>query len=138
MLQENEIINNLSFFQKCETDHQILAQNLINELACFLGVKIDPKLPLNNFKPFYATKQSGIMNDWNYFFHGYHCCFENINTKQTIEVSLVEKNNFGALDPIFFLNYILSTTKYQPLPFEISRTYETGKSVLNILKLNKH
>lgn len=45
MLQENEIINNLDFFQKCETDHQILAESLINELARFLKVKIDPKLP---------------------------------------------------------------------------------------------
>lgn len=76
------------------------------------------------------------MNDWNYFLHGHHCCFENINTKQTIEVSLVNKNNFGALDPIFFLNYILSTPQYQPLPLEIPRTYETGKSVLSVLKLN--
>ncbi|MBK6836094.1 MAG: hypothetical protein IPG89_18210 [Bacteroidetes bacterium] len=134
MIQENEIINNLSFFQKCEADHQILAENLINELACLLEVEIDPKLPLNTFKPFFSTKQSGEMNGWNYFLHGYHCCFENINTKQKIEVSLVDKNNFRALDPIFFLNYILSTPKYQPLPFEILPTYETGKNILNILK----
>ena len=137
MIQENEIINNLSFFQKCESEHRILAESLINELACFLEVEIDPKLPLNTFKPFYGTKQSGKMNDWSYFLHGFHCCFENINTKQTIEVSLVHKNNFGELDPIFFLNYILTSPQYQPLPLEILRTYETGKSVLNILKLNR-
>ena len=51
MIQENEIINNHGFFQKCESDYQILAEHLINELACFLEVEIDSKLPLNTFKP---------------------------------------------------------------------------------------
>ncbi len=138
MLQENEIIKHIGFFQRCESDYKQLAERLIKELAIQLQVEIDFELPIITFKSFYSTSQGGKMYDWNYFFHGHHCYFENILTNQKIEVSLVNGSNFGALDRVFFIDYILSTKEYYPLPInDLSRT-EDGVTIIKLLKQIKY
>jgi hypothetical protein len=134
MLQENEIIKHIGFFQRCESDHKQLAERLIKELAIQLQVEIDFELPIRTFKPFYSTSQGGKINDWNYFFHGYHCFFENSITTQKIEVSLVSGSDFGTLDRVFFIDYILSTKEYYPLPINDLDRNVDGATIIKLLK----
>lgn len=134
MLQENEIIKHIGFFQRCESDYKKLAEKLIKVLAIQLQVEIDFELPIKTFKRLYSISQGGKMNDWNYFFHGHHCYFENTITQQKIEVSLVNGNDFGALDPIFFIDYILSSKEYYPLPINDLNRNEDGATTIKLLK----
>jgi hypothetical protein len=74
------------------------------------------------------------MNNWNYYFHGHHCYFENFITQQNIEVSLFSGKNFGALDQVFFLRYIISTKEYYPLPINNLEPNTDGATIVRILK----
>lgn len=134
MTQENDIIKHMAFFRKCEMDYKTLAEKLIKELANQLNVEIDFELPLRTFKPFYTSAQAGHMYEWDYFFHGHHCHFKNTITQQKIEVSLVNGKNVGTLDPLFFTEYILSTTEYHPLPVSILEPYQDGISIIESIR----
>jgi len=134
MIQENEIIKHMAFFRKCETDYKTLAERLIKELASQLKAEIDFELPLRTFKPFYTSTQVGQMHEWYYFFHGHHCLFKNGITQQKIEASLVNGKNFGTLDPLFFMEYILSTEKYHPLPVSILEPYQDGIRIIKAMR----
>jgi hypothetical protein len=136
MLKETEIVKHIAFFQKCEMDYKLLAERLIKELANQLKIEIDFQLPLRTFKPFYNSSQNGQMNEWNYFFHGHHCFFKSELTQQKVEVSLVNGINFGTLDPLFFAEYILSTSKYYPLPVTISEPFKEGIKIIEVLRLS--
>lgn len=134
MLNEQKILAHIVFFQKCEMDYKTLAEKLIKELANQLKVEIDFELPLRTFKPFYTSTQVGQMHEWTYFFHGHHCLFKNEITQQKIEVSLVNGNKFGTLDPLFFMEYILSTAEYNPLPISILEPYKDGIRIIESIR----
>jgi len=138
MIQEKDIIKHMAIFRKCEMDYKTLAERLIKELASQLKVKIDFELPLKAFKPYYTSAQGGHMHEWDYFFHGHHCHFKNRITQQKIEASLVNGKNFGTLDPLFFMEYILSTADYYPLPITISEPYKDGKKIIELLHLSQN
>ncbi|MBC7388100.1 MAG: hypothetical protein H7329_02720 [Opitutaceae bacterium] len=71
-------------------------------------------------------RQIGNVGNWKYFIHGFHCGFENNETRQIIEVPLVFGLEFGDLDPYFFTRFIKSTPNYQPLPVDIYVDYADG------------
>lgn len=134
MIQENDIKKHMAFFKKCEMDYQTLAEKLIKELANQLKVEIDFELPLRTFNPFYTSAQGGQMHEWEYFFHGNHCLFNNKITQQKIEVSLVNGKYFGTLDPFFFMEYILSTAEYNPLPVSILEPYQDSIKIIESIR----
>ena len=134
MLNEQKILAHIVFFQKCEMDYKTLAEKLIKELANQLKVEIDYEFPLRTFKPFYTSAQGGLMNEWYYFFHGHHCLFKNLITQQKIEVSLVNGKNFGTLDSLFFMEYILSSAEYHPLPVAILEPYQDGIKIIESIR----
>ena len=86
--------------------------------------KDSPIVTFNELKR--DKRQTGKVEDWRYFVHGFHCGFENNNTGQVIEVPLVFGLEFGDLDPYFFTRYIKSTPKYNPLPVDIFEDYADG------------
>lgn len=63
-----------------------------------------------------TPKQRGKVDEnWDYYFHGAECRFDNKQTKQVIELVITYVPEFGALDSWFFLNYIKTTPKYKVL-----------------------
>lgn len=135
MILEKDIIEHQDFFEKCANDYRTLATQLIYELANHLQIEIDAELPLKSFdflKQFHPAKP-GYYKSWKYCIHGYHCCFTNTITKQEIEVSLVNKLEFGVLDPYFFSVFILSTLDYKPLPINISNKFDDGLKIIEIM-----
>ena len=69
-------------------------------------------------KPVYNTSRNkkGMLNEeWSFFLHGAHCCFEHIVTGQTLEVRYTEKPEFGILDGFFFYTYMQTTDEFKNL-----------------------
>lgn len=134
LISDNEIIDHQDFFEKCAKDYRSLAKRLINELAQHLEIEINPDSPLDSFnflKRREHRPEKNIIENWRYYVHGFHCCFENIKTEQVIEVSLVNGLEFGALDPYFFTGFIKSTPDHKPLPVEIFEDYADGVRILD-------
>lgn len=75
-------------------------------------------------------RQIGKVAEWKYFVHGFHCGFQNIITRQYIEVSLVFGLEFGDLDPYFFVKFILSSQNYHPLPIPLFEEYADGSRII--------
>lgn len=130
LITEQEIERHQDFFEACARDYRNLATELIFALARQLNVRIEENYPLLTFNVFKAgRKHKGVMGEWRYFFHGYHCSFENPKTGQCIEVPLVFGLEFGDLDPYFFTRFIRSTKAYWPLPVEIYDDYHDGEQI---------
>lgn len=127
LISAEEIAPYQDFFESCAKDYRKLATELIYALAHKLNVNIAENYPLLTFNAFKAgRKQTGKMDDWRYFLHGYHCGFENQVTGQSIEVPLIYGLDFGDLDPYFFSHFIKSTNQYQPLPVAIYEDFHDG------------
>jgi hypothetical protein len=130
LITDLEIEENQDFFEKCAKDYRHLGKKLIFELADKLNVRINPEFPLETFNEFKGNKkETGKLDSWKYYIHGFHCGFENIMTGQLIEVSLVFGLEFGDIDPFFFSQFIKSTPKYRPLPIDIFEDYADGKKI---------
>ncbi len=77
--------------------------------------------------------RNGQVGEWRYNIHGFHCSFVHRKTEQVVEASIVSGQEFGALDPYFFSQYIKSTAAYRPLPLVILEDYEDGQRILTKL-----
>lgn len=131
LITEQEIERHQNFFEACAKDYRSLATELIFALAQKLNVRIEENYPLLTFNVFKSGRRQykGMMGDWEYGFHGYHCAFENKKTAQYVEVPLIFGFEFGALDPYFFTKFIRSTKAYLPLPVEIYEDYHDGEQI---------
>jgi len=136
LITDQEIEEHQSFFEQCAKDYRALGEILIFKLVKKLKVELDKDFPLGTF---YDLKMpSGHMDEWRYYVHGFHCCFENTMTQQYIEVPLVFSYEFGDLDPYFFIKFIKSTKAYHPLPVDIYIDYADGVRILEkMLSLRK-
>lgn len=131
LISDNEIDKFKELFVQYAFDYRELATKLIHGLARKIKVDIQNESPYWAFLKYWQKKgQNGVFEEWNYFFHGFHCHFIHTNTKQEIEVSLVFGLEFGDLDPYFFTNFIISSPDYKPLPIEIYESYHDGLNII--------
>ncbi len=135
LITYEEIEKNQLFFLQCAKDYRSLGTALITRLIETKRITLNtdfPFLSLNKFKNI-RRNYSGKVDDWDYFFHGYHCGFQHKKTKQKIEVPYMFGMEFGDLDPYFFSIFIKSTPEYQPLPIEIFDDFDDGKKILDVM-----
>lgn len=131
LIADNEIDMFQELFVQYAFDYRELATKLIHGLALKIKVDIQNESPYWAFLKYWQKKgQSGVFEEWNYFFHGFHCHFIHRKTKQEIEVSLIFGLEFGDLDPYFFTNFIISSHDYKPLPIEIYESYHDGLNII--------
>ncbi|WP_293308356.1 DUF6896 domain-containing protein [Pedobacter sp. UBA5917] len=130
LITDQEIEGNQSFFEQCAKDYRQLGEELIFKLVDQLDLVLNRDFPLETFNSLKGEEQqSGEMGDWHYYLHGFHCAFKNVGTGQFIEVPLVFGLEFGDLDPYFFMDFIKSTPKYQPIPVDIFEDYADGARI---------
>jgi hypothetical protein len=139
LITAEEVINNHGFFERCAKDYRKLGEKLIFELADRFDLDLSADSPWIIFGALRnSKKQTGTINGWRYYFHGFHCGFSHFKSGQEIEVPLVFSLEFGDLDPYFFSRFIRSTKSYHPLPVEIYEDYSDGKQILEtMLRLGK-
>lgn len=131
LISVEEIDKNIVFLEQCARDYDKLACELMNKLIVHLGVEVDWSLPLITFNEFKMSGQcTGKIDGWRYAFHGFDCSFENLKTEQYLEASLICGNQFGQLDPWFFIGYIESTKSYIPLHIKLYDRSNDGKIIL--------
>lgn len=134
LITDEEIIANQVFFTRCAKDYRELSTHLINLFITKKKVKLNTDFPFLTFNRIKGEKMGrGRVEKWKYFFHGYHCYFHNLETKQEIEVPFMFGMEFGDLDPYFFSLYIKSTSQYQPLPVEIYEDFADGCRILEVM-----
>lgn len=134
LITDEEIIANQIFFTRCAKDYRELSTELINLFITKKKVKLNKDFPFLTFNRIKGERMGrGKVEQWKYFFHGYHCYFQNIETKQQIEVPFMFGMEFGDLDPYFFSLYIKSTPEYQPLPIEIYEDFADGYRILEVM-----
>ncbi|MDI9877765.1 DUF6896 domain-containing protein [Flectobacillus rivi] len=127
LITDKEIEDNQAFFEQCAKDYRQLGEELIYKLVDELNLELNKDFPLETFNQLIREKRGkGQVSDWTYYVHGFHCSFNNIETGQYIEVSLVFGLEFGVLDPLFFMDFVKSTSKYHPLPVGIFEDYADG------------
>lgn len=104
LITDEEIMRYQEFFENCAKDYRNLATHLILELVRTKKKKLDEDFPFLTFNRMKGSRKhhKGKMNEWEYFFHGYHCYFFNTKTKLEIEVPYMFGMEFGDLDPYFF------------------------------------
>ena len=83
-----------------------------------------------------SVKQRGKLNeDWNYYLHGAECQFENVKSKQVVEVIVVTKPEFGYLDCYFFYNYMSTTKRFKKLAAFFNNEYQNICKAIDLLAL---
>lgn len=81
------------------------------------------------------NKQRGKVNEeWNFWFHGAECQFENQATGQIVELVITNGSEFGALDSYFFLKYLKTTLRFKKLADFFSDDLISLTKTLNLLE----
>lgn len=134
LISDEEIILHQSFFVQCAKDYRELGNKLVHLFCKEKKIKLNEQFPCLNFNNLKDRKnQSGKVSHWKYFIHGFHCHFNNLKTGQKIEVPFMFGMEFGDLDPYFFVMFIKTTPKYQPLPVDIYEDFSDGYRILKVL-----
>nr|WP_315029323.1 hypothetical protein [uncultured Chryseobacterium sp.] len=134
LITDEEIITNQLFFLQCAKDYRKLGEELIELFIKTKRIKLNENFPFLVFNQLKSRRnQRGKVGNWKYFLHGYHCHFQNIVTKQEIEVPYMFGMEFGDLDPYFFSLYIKSTPAYYPLPINIYEDFADGDRILKVM-----
>jgi len=134
LITDEEIAQHQDFFELCAKEYGLLGEKLINEFILENNIPDHGGFPLKKLNGYFGNKNHqprGQMGAWDYYFHGFHCAFENRGTQQKIEVPLTYGEEFGELDPYFFSIFIKSTPEFQPLPVPI---YDDSNDGYRILK----
>ena len=136
LISEEEIAEHQNFFEQCAKDYGVLGEKLINEFIVEKNIPDHDGFPLSKLNGYIGNKNhqnKGVMGEWDYYFHGFHCSFTNRKTMQSIEVPLVYGEEYGVLDPYFFSMFIKTTPEFQPLPIQIYDEYGDGKSIIDAM-----
>lgn len=82
-----------------------------------------------------SNRQRGKVNDeWNFWFHGGECQFENQKTGQIVEIVITNGSEFGGLNSYFFLQYLKTTPKFEMLANFFSDDSKAVTKALNLLE----
>jgi hypothetical protein len=130
LVSEEEIVQHKAFLAQCAVDFHFLATDLMSLLGEHLKIDVSRG---NLFEQLHRLNRNGQVGEWQYNIHGFHCSFFHRKTEQVVEASIVSGQEFGALDPYFFTQYIESTSAYQPLPVVIFQDYDDGLRIMTKL-----
>ncbi|WON92468.1 DUF6896 domain-containing protein [Sphingobacterium sp. Lzh-3] len=131
LITDQEIEDHQDFFEQCAKDYRKLGEQLVFILIDKLDLNLNKDFPLDTFNELKRDdRQLGIVDEWKYFVHGFHCGFHHLTTGQCIEVPLAFGLEFGDLDPYFFMKFILSSPDYRTLPIPLFGEYADGLRII--------
>lgn len=135
LISEEEVKQHQLFFEKCAKEYGRLGEQLIMQFEQEFNIEPHNGFPLETINPSDKSNysQTGQMDKWRYYLHGIHCAFVHKETSQRIEVPLTFGEEYGALDPYFFVNFIKTTPEFQPVPVPIYNAYHDGQKILEVM-----
>ena len=78
--------------------------------------------------------RGNVDEEWNFWFHGSECQFENHKTGQIVETVITNGTEYGALDSFFFQRYLLTTPKFKNLGVFFNQDMASVTKALNLLE----
>lgn len=118
-------------FFECANAFRRDGTQLMQLVSSTFGVDLHTLDGLSELKFKKSHKQRGKLNkDWDYYFHGSECRFENNKTGQVVEIIIITRPEFGYLDTYFFYNYMATTEKFKSLAAYFDNDYhQIGKAI---------
>ena|SRR6218665_3362512 len=112
-----------------------------NELIKILADRYD--LDLTSENPFgkLLSRRNNLWkgelpDNWTYQFHGSSCKFENIVTKQHLDISIIHGTNYKAINNFFLQKYIETTEELKYIPDIINSPEIFHKALAQLEKDN--
>lgn len=114
ILPSETILEHAPQFAASAREFRRLATILCRRLASKIGISSTQLSYSGRFlPPEQEVAQSGKLSaNWEYFFHGYQCGFTHRKTGQTLDVEFGFSDEFGVLDPWFWLQFLRSTPQF--------------------------
>lgn len=135
-IHNDQILKKKIELHECAKAFRQDANFLMGLMADTFGIDLQTLDGLQELKHKKSVKQRGKLNeDWNYYLHGAECQFENVRTKQVVEVIIVTKPEFGYLDCYFFYNYMSTTDRFKNLAAFFNNDYQNICKAIDLLAL---
>lgn len=100
-------------------DYNVTSRLLMDKLIAETNQPEKEKIAAGHY---YEIEEADLLNgaetlsdNWWFEVHGEHCFFQNLKTKQQLEVYLGNRESVSNLDPIFFFNFLKTTEKWEYL-----------------------
>ena len=75
--------------------------------------------------------QKKLSDEWEVFIHGNDCCYENLNTGETVEAPLGITEKPERIDPYFFAKYVKSINLFPEVANLIKDDYHDSLKILD-------
>lgn len=135
-IHNDQILQKKLELYECAKAFRQDANFLMGLMAGTFGINLQTLDGLQELKHKKSVKQRGKLNeDWNYYLHGAECQFENVNTRQVVEVIVLTKPEFGYLDCYFFYNYMSTTERFKKLAAFFNHEYQKICKAIDLLAL---
>lgn len=137
-IHNDQILQKKLELYECAKAFRQDANFLMGLMADTFGINLQTLEGLQELKHKKSKKQQGKLNEyWNYYLHGAECQFENVKTKQVVEVIVVTKPEFGYLDGYFFYNYMATTERFKSLAAFFNNDYSNICKAIDFLVLER-
>ena len=135
-IHNDQILNKKLELLECAKAFRRDANFLMDLFAKTFGIDLETLDGLQELKHAKSEEGRGKLNeDWNYYFHGAECQFENAKTGQVVEAIVVTKPEFGYLDCYFFYNYMSTTDRFKNLASFFENDYRNICKAIDLLVL---
>lgn len=135
-IHNDQILQKKLELYECAKAFRQDANFLMGLMAVTFGINLETLDGLHELKHKKSEKQRGKLNEyWNYYLHGAECRFENVKTKQVVEVIVVTKPEFGYLDCYFFYNYMSTTERFRNLAAFFNNDHKNICKAIDLLVL---
>ena len=135
VLTREAILENSAELVQSAREFRALASELGAQLAAKVGIGAAQLSACGQYlPPVLKIEQSGILNDnWNYFFHGFQCRFVDRASGQVADIEFGFGEEFGALDPWFWYQFLETTPRYAHLASWLALGYADARRMFDVL-----
>lgn len=109
VISEQAVEAHLEELTSAAREYRTFANDLMHRLAQQVGAEVREFADDYSWHRHEQIGQLKGEDPWRYFFHGIDCAFVNLASGITIEARLGCGEDFGVLDPWFFLKFLRST-----------------------------
>jgi hypothetical protein len=115
-LSTMEILSKQGEIYQCAKAYKQQGIELMERMSEKFGLNLETLQGLFELKFKKSERQRGKLDEeWDYWFHGAECRFDNSQTGQIVEIILAPKSVMGFLDGYFWLEYMQSTDRFKYL-----------------------